>query len=487
MPFDPYYKWLGIPPAEQPPNHYRLLGIVQFEQDADVIDTAASRQMAHLRTFAIGARVHESQRLLNEVATARTVLLDANKKREYDLRLQAHRPKSNFNPLGGAVTEPASLSPVVQTPAQTPWRIQSGSRGKRRSWYARPWAVVFLAASIGIVLLVVGNALVSRPDRRNDQTGLARAQPRVQPPAENATATLVKDNSSGPQPAVAPFDPEQARALQAAWAQRLGVPVELENSLGMKFVLVPPGEFTMGSAKTAHQVTLSQPMFLGVYEVTQQQYQQLMQNNPSHFQAEDHPVDNIAWTDALAFCSALSALSDERGSGRRYRLPTEAEWEFACRGGNQSVYSFGNDPSLVDDYGWHQGNSEKTTHPVGQKLPNAFGLFDLHGNVWEWCSDFVSEPSWEPQVDPTGPATGPNRVARGGCWADVATPTASRHTTLAVRGKGHGFRVAMTLGRVESTTVATRQGAASGRRGPPPPATAAETRQMLDLPPLDNS
>ena len=162
-----------------------------------------------------------------------------------------------------------------------------------------------------------------------------------------------------------PFDRAQARELQAAWAKLLGVPVEIENSLGMKFALVPPGEFTMGSAKTAHQVTLTKPMFLGVYEVTQQQYQQLMQNNPSHFQAEDHPADNVAWTDALAFCSALSALPDERSSDRRYRLPTEAEWEFACRGGAQSVYSFGNDSSLVDNYGWHQGNAEKTTHPVG--------------------------------------------------------------------------------------------------------------------------
>ena len=205
LPFDPYYKWLGIPPTEQPPNHYRWLGIVQFEQDADVIDAAASRQMAYLRKFAIGVHVKESQRLLNEVALARTVLLDANRKRQYDVRLQTHLSKFNFNPLGGAVAEQASLSPVVQTSTHAPRSSQFRSRGTRRSWSASPWALGFLAASIGFMLFVIGYALVNRTERQNSETELSGKQPKVQTPVENAFSTRAQDNASGPEPAIAPL------------------------------------------------------------------------------------------------------------------------------------------------------------------------------------------------------------------------------------------------------------------------------------------
>ncbi|MEY4565224.1 MAG: Serine/threonine-protein kinase PrkC, partial [Planctomycetota bacterium] len=175
------------------------------------------------------------------------------------------------------------------------------------------------------------------------------------------------------------------------------LPEKLTNSIGMKFRLIKPGTFRMGSPESEsgrrghehhHQVTLTRPYYLGVYPVTQEEYERVMGSNPSYFKGKRHPVENVSWEDAMAFLSKLNTLASEKSLGGSYRLPTEAEWEYACRAGTTTAYSFGDSESELEKYGWYDENSGYTTHPVGEKLPNGWGLYDMHGNVWEWCADW---------------------------------------------------------------------------------------------------
>ena len=133
-------------------------------------------------------------------------------------------------------------------------------------------------------------------------------------------------------------------------------------------------------------------------------------------QGSNLPVINVSWIDATNFARRLSDVQQESDSQRRYRLPTEAEWEYACRAGSESAYSFGNSDLHIDDYAWFKANSKRRVHEVGQKKPNAFGLYDMHGNVWEWCQDWHGNFSATAVTDPTGPASGRARVLRGGSW-----------------------------------------------------------------------
>jgi formylglycine-generating enzyme required for sulfatase activity len=192
------------------------------------------------------------------------------------------------------------------------------------------------------------------------------------------------------------------------------------NSLGMEFVLVPAGQFMMGAdkgdddEKPVHAVRLSKPFYLGQYEVTQGQWQAVMGSNPSRFRGNPNlPVEQVTWEDVQAFMRKLNA----RESGTPYRLPTEAEWEYAARAGTTTDYSFGDDPRLLGEYAWYAENAERKTHPVGQKKANTWGLYDMHGNVWEWVQDWYSKPYPSGSVtDPQGPASGAVRVYRGGSW-----------------------------------------------------------------------
>ncbi|MFM7738591.1 MAG: formylglycine-generating enzyme family protein, partial [Planctomycetota bacterium] len=206
----------------------------------------------------------------------------------------------------------------------------------------------------------------------------------------------------------------------------------ITNSIGMKLVLIPKGTFMMGSPESEegrnegevqHEVTLTKDFFLGVTEVTQAQYQKVMGENPSYFQggkvqgdSSNHPVEKVLWEDAVEFCKKLSDLPEEKGAGRVYRLPTEAEWEYACRAGTKSAYSFGDKRDSLDDYAWHYKKVDDKTHPVGQKKPNAWGLYDMHGNVWEFCSDRYGDYPKSAVSDPVGTGKGSNRVDRGGSW-----------------------------------------------------------------------
>jgi formylglycine-generating enzyme required for sulfatase activity len=259
------------------------------------------------------------------------------------------------------------------------------------------------------------------------------------------------------------------------------------KSIDMKLVLIPAGEFVMGSPdadkdaanseKPQHRVRISKPFYLGVSEVTQAQYEKVMGNNPSYFFAngtgssrvsgqstEAYPVEHVTWLDAVRFCNRLSEkegkkpfykiggndvqVSDWNGPG--YRLPTEAEWEYACRAGSASPtpYSFGSDAAELGEYGWFAGNSDARTHPVSQKRPNRFGLYDMHGNVWEWCWDEWRDgySNQSRTTDPTAIRLAGFRASRGGGWSDG--PRDCRSASRGRNGPGDpdaslGFRVAL--------------------------------------------
>lgn len=311
-----------------------------------------------------------------------------------------------------------------------------------------------------------------------------------------------------------PFSADEAHYRQRETATAIGQPVTRTNSLGMKLELVPAGEFIMGCTaddsegqddeRPAHRVRITRPYYLGTYEVTRGQFRKFVdatgyqtdaeqdgrggwgytgndarpfKRDPQYtwrhtgFEQDDHhPVVNVSWNDAVAFCKWLSAVE-----GRPYRLPTEAEWEFACRAGTSTPWSCGSDPAGLAKVGnvadaamntkfaeWMKVSAvdrEKIgtatlvdgfvfTAPGGQFEPNAFGLYDLHGNVWEWCADWDQADYYahSPTDDPTGPLTGKARIRRGGSW--LHSPTFSRSARRRryapdARNSPIGFRVAM--------------------------------------------
>lgn len=222
------------------------------------------------------------------------------------------------------------------------------------------------------------------------------------------------------------------------------------NSIGMVLVPIPEGEFTMGLQNLKnthpHSVKITKPFYLGAFEVTQGQYEKVTGKNPGSFKGEENlPVEQVSWEDAVEFCRKLSALPAETAAGRAYRLPTEAEWEYACRAGTTTRFSFGDDENKLSEYAWFSENSQKHTHPVGEKKPNAWALYDMHGNVWEWCHDWLDEYPNASVTDPTGPKSGSRRANRGGCWGNDARscPSGLRWGDRpGFRGGCTGFRVA---------------------------------------------
>ncbi len=188
----------------------------------------------------------------------------------------------------------------------------------------------------------------------------------------------------------------------------------------MEMHAIPGGEFLMGSPEKLgyadeypqHRATLS-PFYIGKYPITQAQWRAVMRTNSSHFNGPNHPVDSITWDEAFEFCRRLSYATN-----RTYRLPTEAEWEFACRAGMQTQFNYGDEEEFIVQYAWCLTNSGNHTHPVGEKKPNGWGLYDMHGNVWEWCQDWYAADYYQhsPSVNPSGPAKGASRVLRGGSW-----------------------------------------------------------------------
>lgn len=322
-----------------------------------------------------------------------------------------------------------------------------------------------------------------------------------------ATLQIQQAKNGKPEPLQAPFDAATARTGQKAWAEYLGVDVDATNSLGGRMILIPPGTFAMGSTdeyveaawKTAtelkstdgllnfirnserprHRVVLSKPWRIGATEVTIGQFRKFVEaakylteaerygfgeatktvadekirayQRPLRWNAlrsdatEDEPVTQVTWNDAQAFCKWLSEQEHTT-----YRLPTEAEWEYACRAGTKTLYSFGDDHEQLEQYAWYGKNANGKSHPVGEKQANAFGLFDMHGNVNEWCRDYYGEKWYadSPSKDPRGPESGSHRVIRGGLWPNNAAycRSAARYSRGATaRHRFLGFRVIQDL------------------------------------------
>lgn len=276
---------------------------------------------------------------------------------------------------------------------------------------------------------------------------------------------------------------------QVAAAEKLGVPVALENSIGMRFVLIPPGKFMMGSRDPAaevarrcfmpnaqpgwftdehprHEVTLTDAFYMAVHEVTQGSYEavtypkadektkKITDEYPDEFKGADRPVVNVSWGHAEQFCKALGAREAEQG--RHYSLPTEAQWEYACRAGSSAPFAFGETISTDQanyngDYLYGDGGKGKNRGkplPVGSLAANAWGLYDMHGNVNEWCADHYGDYAAAAQIDPQGPEKGRYRVLRGGSWrsypgacrCSVRLMNTARETSYHI-----GFRVCCTL------------------------------------------
>ncbi|HQU41564.1 MAG: hypothetical protein B7Z73_07375 [Planctomycetia bacterium 21-64-5] len=308
-----------------------------------------------------------------------------------------------------------------------------------------------------------------------------------------------------PPPAIAPFDEDQAEKYQHAWADYLKLPLQYTNSVGMKFILIPPGEFNMGSTPEEieealkpvdpndkhwqecikseaprHKVVLTRPIYLGVHEVTQKEYETVMGQNPSFFaktnpdekvakqvaglDTTNHPVETVSWNDAAEFCAKLSkqeelkpfyfrageTITPLKGAG--YRLPTEAEWEFACRAGTDTRFWSGDKEQDLVSAGWYVSNSGERTHEAEELGENPFGLFDVHGNVWEWVEDsweptFYKRFTDKPAVNPKCPfSAGARRVIRGGNWRYLASLCRSAYrgaSDPSIRNNVIGFRVVL--------------------------------------------
>ena len=224
------------------------------------------------------------------------------------------------------------------------------------------------------------------------------------------------------------------------------------NSLGMKLAWIPLGTFQMGSnvsddEKPIHTVKITNGFYMGIYEVTQEQYKAVMGIDPSRFSGDNLPVDSVSWNDAVEFCKKLS-----QKEGKNYTLPTEAQWEYACRAGTTMKYYFGDKESQLGEYAWYHQNSGGNTHPVGKKKANVWGLYDMLGNVLEWCQDrYVKDwYSKGPVENPLNESYGDMKfcVLRGGGWGTYAS-----HCRFSTRGYSYpdtrdyknGFRVVLGL------------------------------------------
>lgn len=275
---------------------------------------------------------------------------------------------------------------------------------------------------------------------------------------------VVKVRRTPPTAAAWPFMAEEAKRQQARWAHYLETTPRITNTVGMDLMLLPPGEFMM---QPGYQVKLTKPFYLAAHEVTVRQFRQFVEASAYHSTLEspdrgaiivgtpqmtetrgvnwrtstptgdDYPVTGLSFSDVEQFC----ALSQREH--KTYRLPTEAEWCWACRAGSDSDYPSGNVPKTVDEFEWHSGNSGEQLHPVGKRMPNAWGLFDMNGNAVEWCPDWYSDPFPQGLVaDPLGQAAGTFRVLRGGSFHDGPFPSRLRGALSPQQSMTHvGFRI----------------------------------------------
>ncbi len=488
--FDPYHKWLGIPKKDQPAHHYRLLGLDVFEDDPDVIDVAANRVMTFLQQCATGKHVALSQKLLNEVAQARVVLLNPAKKAKYDAKLQAQldaqRKAAEAPVVEFAEAEPDPLSflnqdvpdvdldAITNTPSRTsPMQMASGAG-------IPGWAVAFgLLVILGCCGIVgyrifsdrtpppITNEMASNdePDSQpsdadNDLDESNRKRPGMKRRDDDSVDAA--DSNSKPTASVQSTNNAASKtgsnSSRTATSSTQPNPAgfkELTNQFGMTFVLLPKGELSMGSPEDGsmntderprHRVVLPRQFFMSKFEVTNATYDAVMGVSRSNgISLPSQPVTDINWNDAVTFCRNLG--QKERA---HCRLPTEAEWEYACRAGTRSQWNCGDAESDLIDSGWIESNAERHLHPVGTRKPNAWGLYDMHGNAAEWCYDVYSMKFYEYSrlenpIGPEGQATS-TRVYRGGSWDSPANSARSAYRAAQSPNASSpriGFRVVM--------------------------------------------
>jgi formylglycine-generating enzyme required for sulfatase activity len=317
---------------------------------------------------------------------------------------------------------PAMRVPVKSSPLsnQGTTKLKTPQSFSRRRWIG----------GVGCGLTVIGGAVLSFPPFEKAADPSKSSESASEQPQDSQTPALLQ----------APFSEAEASASQEAWAKHLGISVEVTNSLGMKFRVIPPGTFDMGSPKSEpgrsdneaiHKVTITQPKLMGIYPVTQGEWTKVMGSNPSHFTSVSgqdtsrFPVERVSWEDSQEFLNRMNAAHPM--PGWRYRLPTEAEWEYACRAGTVTPFWFGSELNgqQANCDGNHPYQTVKGPYlerpcVVGRYGANAFGLFDQHGQVLEWCEDRYGDyDTWVSQ-DPKGPSSGSSHVLRGGSWSPNA-------------------------------------------------------------------
>ena len=441
VPYNFYHMMLGLPAEADTPDHYELLGLQRFEDDVERIRTAAIDRNRQLLSWQNSQFHLDANRLIGEVVAVRAVLLDPQRKAAYDRQLGRSLGAASVEPptppprpaAGLPPAQPVTISQAAEPQAfpeektsaglAVLWKLKRLTRQlviESPAWAAidRRWRLTGGASLIGVILIGCWMFFAARP------------------------ASLV-----------APFTDMEARAAQQAWAIALGKASPGErNSIGMELILIPPGKFMMSDSGQV-QVTLTQPFYLSKTEVTQGQWQAVMHTTPWKGQSNSQedancPATFVSWDDAQEFCKRLG----ERESVM-YRLPTEAEWEYACRAGTTTIYHFGDSESELGNYGWYQGNcldvGESYAHPVGLKKSNPFGLYDMHGNVWEWCTDWY-DAKLSGGRDPAGNSGGMHRVGRGGGWLLSSARCRSANRGMdppASRDNKLGFRPLAVLSR----------------------------------------
>ena len=497
---------------------WRRKWLAVVKQNSGVVSVAYAAQLASLALDLFRQKKYaEAELILRECLDLREKLVQKKQ--------AAAWPVANVKSMLGEAllgqNKPAEAEPL----------LLAGYKGLKQDEKAIPEKTRDECMTEAIQRLIVLATDTSKPDNvKKWQAELAK-YPAQKPAEKTATPSelLLLVDADGkwklppnaPAPAVAPFGAVKAQGHQAAWAKHLGVPVEISNSIGMKLVLIPPGEFEMGSPEEliqeqlhaheendwyrgwyrqwlsgegpAHRVRITKPFWLGVTQVTQEDYERVMGSNPSYFHGDTkRPVEQVSWDDAMEFCRRLSVLPGEQAAKWRYDLPTEAQWEYACRAGSSTRFSFGDDEELLGEYGWSRQNSSGVTHRVSQKRPNAWGLYDMQGNLSHWCHDWYEKDYYthSPTDDPGGPVTGSGHIVRGGGWFDFTDGcrAAYRRTDSATATMHIGFRVCLVpaekpVGQktVPSTESSVLSKQASARIAPNAP--VGHSQSPVSLPP----
>jgi len=522
--FDPYNTWLGIPPTEQPPNHYRLLGVREFEHNPQQIQIASDQRMLYIRTFQNSKQAAFSQRLLNEISTAQATLLSPQKKQAYDAQLRASqasapaREKQMMPPPPAAIIPnasasraptpaainrpPAGMPPGMNPPGNPAAQMSSapmhpqgfpgpqpGAPGPgvkvnkpplRRRKPAAGGNKTLLFAVIGGVALCAGLCCLG-VGSMFFFSGSETSQTTVDPPNEPVDPN-----------APTPVDPSLPTVVDT----------HTDPKVYPTMVRIEPGEFRMGSPfqetgrevdETAHQVKFAAPFYIAAHETTQEQFSNVMSYNPSYFAElgggkrfvdgvnnKRFPVENVSFYDALLYCNRLSQRANLKpyytlsnvdraeqsirvakvviNGGSGFRLPTEAEWEYACRASTTTATAFGDSLSSnqANFDGAYPFGAARTgpylAHPagVGSYLANRWGVYDMHGNVSEWVFDYYDSGYYTSSLlhNPTGPSHSDFRVNRGGSWYSpgVAIRSAERKENLpGAPSQMIGFRVARSV------------------------------------------